>query len=58
MGFVNEIADISHNQVDSTTGAPNKNIGEAFLFVWKFPQDQLDVDPNGNPMLRESKKVR
>jgi len=55
MGFVNEIADISHNLVDSTTGAPNKNIGEAFLFVWKFPQDQLDVDPNGNTTLKESK---
>lgn len=37
MGFVNEIANITHNLVDSTTGAPNKNIGEAFLFVWKFP---------------------
>lgn len=39
MVFVNEIADITHSMVDSMTGAPNKNIGEAFFFVWKFPTD-------------------
>ena len=39
MVFVNEIAEITHTIVDYTTGAANKNIGEAFLFVWKFPSD-------------------
>ena len=37
MVFVNEIAEITHSEFDASTGAANKNIGEAFLFVWKFP---------------------
>lgn len=36
MMFVNEIADIVHSQVDQFGGAANKNIGDAFLMVWKF----------------------
>ena len=44
MVFVNEIADISHSIVDAKTGAANKNIGEAFLFVWKFPMDLVIID--------------
>lgn len=36
MLFVNEIAEIVHSSVDRFGGATNKNIGEAFLNVWKF----------------------
>jgi class 3 adenylate cyclase len=36
MKFVNEIGEIVHSVVDSYSGAPNKNIGDAFLMVWKF----------------------
>jgi class 3 adenylate cyclase len=36
MVFVNEIADIVHSSVDRYGGAANKNIGDAFLMVWKF----------------------
>jgi len=36
MVFVNEIALIVHSAVDHFQGAANKNIGEAFLLVWKF----------------------
>lgn len=36
MSFVNKIADIVHSSVDKYGGAPNKNIGEAFLLVWKL----------------------
>lgn len=38
MQFVNEIAEIVHNIVNEHQGAANKNIGEAFLLVWKIPQ--------------------
>jgi hypothetical protein len=38
MQFMNEIAEITNGIVDSMKGAHNKNIGEAFLFPWKFPQ--------------------
>ena len=37
MTYVNDLADIAHFTVDSLVGDPNKNIGEAFLMVWKFP---------------------
>ena len=36
MVFVNEIAEIVHSEVDKYKGAANKNIGDAFLLVWKF----------------------
>jgi len=36
MVFVNTIADIVHRAVKENEGAPNKNIGEAFLLVWRL----------------------
>ena len=39
MVFVNQIADIIHTAVRDHGGAPNKNIGDAFLLVWKLPDD-------------------
>lgn len=38
MEFVNSIAHIVHTSVAIHGGAPNKNIGDAFLLVWKFPR--------------------
>jgi class 3 adenylate cyclase len=35
MIFSNEIAEIVHSSVDKFSGSTNKNIGEAFLSVWK-----------------------
>jgi class 3 adenylate cyclase len=36
MLFVNEIAAIVHKVVAEYQGAANKNIGDAFLLVWKL----------------------
>ena len=36
MLFVNEIGEIVHSVVDQFSGAANKNIGDAFLLVWKY----------------------
>lgn len=36
MLFVNEIAEVVHSSVDLFGGSTNKNIGEAFLNIWKF----------------------
>lgn len=44
MVFVNQIADIVHTYVDQYSGATNKNIGEAFLLVWKFHDDDVEFD--------------
>ena len=55
MIFVNEIADIVHNMVDKLDGAPNKNIGDAFLLVWRMHEDmvvnnRLTNEPEINPV--------
>jgi len=36
MLFVNKLAHITHKHVVESGGAPNKNIGDAFLLVWKL----------------------
>lgn len=40
MLFVNQIAEITHSMVDKYGGSTNKNIGDAFLLVWKFRNEQ------------------
>lgn len=47
MLFVNEIAEIVHGVVDSFTGAANKNIGDAFLLVWKIDDEYTEYDEEG-----------
>jgi len=39
MVFVNQVADIVHNIVDTWHGAANRNIGDAFLIVWRMRED-------------------
>ena len=46
MLFVNEIGEIVHGLVDKYSGAANKNIGDAFLIVWKFDDDSQEIDPD------------
>lgn len=41
MIFVNTIAKIVHNTVDSFNGSANKNVGDAFLLVWKIPEGAI-----------------
>mmetsp|Transcript_84256 Transcript_84256/g.195887 ORF Transcript_84256/g.195887 Transcript_84256/m.195887 type:complete len:1018 (+) Transcript_84256:52-3105(+) len=36
MVFVNQVAEIVHRIVDEHLGAANKNVGEAFLLVWRI----------------------
>ena len=57
MIFVNEIADIVHNVIDQYSGSSNKNIGDSFLFVWKFaPEDCEENIENKTFTARKSKK--
>ena len=37
MTFINLVSDIVHSEVNRGQGFSNKNLGEAFLCVWKFP---------------------
>jgi len=36
MVFVNQVADIVHRTIDEHLGSANKNVGEAFLLVWRL----------------------
>lgn len=47
MEFVNSIAKIVHMEVSLHGGAANKNIGDAFLLVWKFPRHARLQAANG-----------
>lgn len=44
MLFVNAIGKIVHGIVNTYSGAANKNIGDAFLMVWKFDSDQTRIN--------------
>jgi class 3 adenylate cyclase len=53
MIFVNEIAVIVHSCVDKYAGSCNKNIGDAWLLVWKIPSSETfnGQDDKGKPQL-------
>ena len=57
MVFVNEIGEIVHGIVDRYQGAANKNIGDAFLLVWKFDNDSIKTHEDGEVELIPSNKV-
>lgn len=57
MMFVNEIADIVHGEVDRFSGAANKNIGEAFLVVWKFNDDDVEMLEDGEMVTKNNSRV-
>jgi class 3 adenylate cyclase len=47
MIFVNNIAEIVHSMVDRFQGAANKNIGDAFLLVWKTDPNKYRLENDG-----------
>lgn len=44
MIFVNQIGNIVHSTTDEFCGNPNKNMGDSFLLVWKFPDSEILED--------------
>jgi class 3 adenylate cyclase len=44
MLFVNKIADYVHTAVETNYGSANKNIGDAFLLCWRFPENPSRAD--------------
>jgi len=58
MLFVNEIGEIVHGVVDQFSGAANKNIGDAFLLVWKFPEEDVERDEEADTIaLKDNNRV-
>ena len=47
MSYVNQVAEITHSMVDRYGGSANKNIGDAFLLVWKF-YDPKEIEAMDN----------
>ena len=55
MIFVNEIAEIVHGITTDHLGSANKNIGDAFLLVWKFDESMCITDEEtGDIKLKEN----
>lgn len=48
---MNNIGKIVHGCADLYLGSPNKNIGDAFLLAWKFPDKYTFKDDKGELML-------
>ena len=48
MLFVNEIGAIVHSTVDRYSGAANKNVGDAFLLVWKINEEDHEWNKQTN----------
>lgn len=57
MIFVNEIAQIVHEITIDHFGAANKNIGDAFLLVWKIENKFVEIDQEGNLFLSKCNAV-
>lgn len=45
-GLINCVAAIVHGAAVASGGAPNKNVGDAFLCVWRAPDDDLPSPPH------------
>ena len=64
MPFVNQIAKIVHNEVVMNGGAPNKNIGDAFLCSWKTedftetPRSQQGIEEDAAAAARKQNRMR
>jgi hypothetical protein len=56
MIFVNEIAEIVHQTTSEYGGSANKNIGDAFLLVWKFDEKFIKHE-DGELILKECQEV-
>ena len=48
MLFVNNIGDIVHTITDRYLGAANKNIGDAFLLVWRINPQKYTINEETN----------
>lgn len=55
--FVNAIAEVVHEEVGKSLGGANKNIGDAFLVVWKLHGEKdSNISDLMNPKLSKAHK--
>lgn len=58
MVFVNTIGECVHAVTDKFCGSANKNIGDAFLLVWKFPIEEVFFDKDNNIDIYRNRKTK
>lgn len=58
MVFVNTVASVVHKIVDKFQGSANKNIGEAFLLVWKIPDQNVNLLDDGTYSIIKNRQVK
>lgn len=49
MNFVNQISEIVHGVCSAMHGAPNKNLGETFLVIWRMEQPIVSLESSEDP---------
>lgn len=58
MLFVNNIGEVVHSMIDRFAGAANKNIGDAFLLVWKIPPEKYTIEePSNNVVFHDNRYI-
>lgn len=57
MVFVNNIGEIVHTYADRYMGAGNKNIGDAFLLVWRIDESKYKFGENNKVMVNDEKYI-
>ena len=57
MIFVNEIAEIVHEITVEHCGSANKNIGDAFLLIWKIDEKFTEINEKGELSLKNCAAV-
>lgn len=58
MVFVNTVAQVVHQIVDTYQGSTNKNIGDAFLLVWKIPDHNVRLRQDGTYDIVRNRQVK
>jgi hypothetical protein len=56
--FVNQIAEIVHSRVAAWAGQCNKNLGNAFVIIWRIGDEDTLQELAGNSKLRNTSSTR
>lgn len=58
MVFVNTIGACVHSMTDKFNGSANKNIGDAFLLVWKFNNEDVGPSDDGHVDIFRNRRTK
>jgi class 3 adenylate cyclase len=58
MLFVNNIGEVVHQVCDRFQGSANKNIGDAFLLVWKLGDGKYTINKDNTVVYHDERHVQ